>query len=755
MNKSVLEELRLQGYAPRTLLDVGAHIGTFAQEFLQVFPDCAATLIEPNPFCQEDLARLAFERHAVAASDMPGRAELFLTKEWLQSTGSSLYRENTLFFRDDVVIRHEVEKVRLDDLFAGRRFDFVKIDTQGSELDVLRGGEKVLAEADYILVEVSLVEYNIGGARAEAVFAQLAAMGFKCADVTEFHRLNGIEGGNLLQMDFLFERRGRRCLGDASGRLDGLRALSRTLLAEARTSEALLLLEHLASLDPRHIETLQLLARTAGAAGEPLKAIEKLTALRAVTADPKDYADDFRALVPAAVECLNAHIAAGEMAEAERYAAALADLLPGSTEILNSALSANLALGRKEKAARYLAALQRLEAAQAATLAEQSAAGISKDDRIARTLSPANEIHPLIRLRDIHDLISAILCETLDDHGVQQVGQLLKAAQGLAVDVPQGSEFEGWLKHYRLALEAIDLPLLRGPTPEPSGNPKITLATSTGRALTWSKLKANARRLGAKTIFFAAADRKYVDLYARWYVESVLAHCDVPFLIVLQVIGGGAALKDIARSLAIADERLILAGDDFDAARVTTRCYDTPPKGLVEVPVAHFQSMRFIALGSLLRHLELPVFVSDIDLLLQRGVGDLLEKHARDDIVLNLNTHSTSAGSRFTANLLLANPTENALLFQRFLQAYLERALARPEVSRWIDQFGLMMARQHLARMAGAARIAYFDTDRDINNVMYPSYQENPFRFLSLYHGFDMTSLKAKPAQRQAIAAAG
>ena len=210
MKQDALESLRFQGYAPRTLLDVGAHVGSFAMNFLQVFPDCKPTLIEPNPFCQEDLAKLPFERHAVAASAEPGRAELFLTKEWLQSTGSSLYRENTAFFRDEVVIKQEVDKIRLDDLFQGRRFDFVKIDTQGSELDVLQGGQTVLRQADYILIEVSMVEYNLGGARAEAVFAQLNAMGFRCSDVTEFHRFQGVNDGNLLQMDFLFEREVKR-----------------------------------------------------------------------------------------------------------------------------------------------------------------------------------------------------------------------------------------------------------------------------------------------------------------------------------------------------------------------------------------------------------------------------------------------------------------------------------------------------------------------------------------------------------------
>src|SRR4051794_288071 len=111
----ILEGLRFQGYGPRTLLDVGAHTGDFTRAFRRLFPDCAPTLIEPNPFCDEELSKLPFERHAFAASSEPGKAELFLSKQWLQSTGSSLYRENSHYFNDELTFTREVDKVRLDD----------------------------------------------------------------------------------------------------------------------------------------------------------------------------------------------------------------------------------------------------------------------------------------------------------------------------------------------------------------------------------------------------------------------------------------------------------------------------------------------------------------------------------------------------------------------------------------------------------------------------------------------------------------
>jgi hypothetical protein len=98
-----------------------------------------------------------------------------------------------------------------------------------------------------------------------------------------------------------------------------------------------------------------------------------------------------------------------------------------------------------------------------------------------------------------------------------------------------------------------------------------------------------------------------------------------------------------------------------------------------------------------------------------------------------------------TANLLLMRPTANARRMLDFLQAYLEAHLAKPAVTRWIDQVALILARHHLVRHGRSPRIDYFDTQSDINNVMYTSYQAHPFRFLSLYHGFDTSSLERDP----------
>lgn len=756
MKKDFIGLLKAQGYSPVTLLDVGAHVGTFASEFTAAFPGCVATLVEPNPHCAEALAKTGFETHIVAASDVNGTGELFLTKEWLQSTGSSLYRENTAFFRDDVVIKQPITKARIDDLFGGRQFDFVKIDTQGSELDVLRGGAGVLRRARYILIEISLVNYNQGGAGAEDVFAELDRLGFHCTEVTEFHRLRGVKNGDLLQIDVLFEPRRVTLGGQISGSelqpgiddVARLEEIAREFAQSGRTSDAMLVLEQLSRFQDSSVSALRELVRLQGGEGRHLDAMKNLLKLKQLTPDAADVLVDIQAALPGAIGKFNDAANAGDVAGAEAYASLFAQLVPGNDALVGAAMSCAIALGKFEDAAALAKALLRLNPSHPAATAFLSGRsdieqrnGLAK--RIQAVLAPQNGQHALVRLRDLHDLAGEIMCSTLDAERIEAVSTLLETASRLEVDVAPGTEFAGWLKHYRLAIKALDLPMALGPTPDITDVEPVAFASSVGARLMAKEVRAHADRLGAKVAFFAAADANYVDLYARWYIKSILKHCDVPCLVVVHVIGGKKDLKAIAKSLGIQDERLVLCGDDFDPASVTTRCYDTPPKGLIEKPVAHFQSVRFLNLGMMLQLLNLPVFVSDIDLLLQRGVSDLLEHHAETDIVFNENTGNDNPGSRLTANLLLAHPTENALLMLRFLRAYLLKALGGAEVSRWIDQFGLTMARHHLRNVAKNPQIGYFDTNSDINNVMYRSFEKNPFRFLSLYHGFDTSTLEA------------
>ncbi len=437
-----------------------------------------------------------------------------------------------------------------------------------------------------------------------------------------------------------------------------------------------------------------------------------------------------------ALEGFNRAIAGGELAEAERMAAALAVYGPGNPAVLEAALACNRNLGhaaRAQRFARTLLALDPHHAGAHLVLLEQA---VAEGDRAAElahrsglALSPPEALHPLRRLHEAHRAISLHLLHPLDVPGRAAVQALVGAAHGVdPMALPEG-EARHWARHYRHLAEAAD-PALLGRSAAPLAVEALHRAA--GRPLSWAGLRRQAR--GAKLAFVVAADAAYLRLYGRAYLTSILRHADLPAVILVHVIGGARQLPDLIRLMDLADSRILYTADDFAPGDVTTQCHDSGgPRAL---PVAHFQCARFAMARRVLMELRLPVLVSDIDAVLQRGVAELIARFADCDVVLNRNEASEAFGSHITANLLLAWPTEAGLDFLAGLQGYLETALAAPHVTRWIDQCGLQACWN-----ASSARFGWFDTTADINNVMYPRWMPNPFLFLSLFHGFDMASL--------------
>lgn len=101
--------------------------------------------------------------------------------------GNSYYKENVdinpvadQYFNETHAI---VKTARtLDSVVSERKFllpDLVKIDVQGAELDVLKGGVETLKHAKDILIEIAHVEYNKGAPHHDEVVNFLNELGFQ------------------------------------------------------------------------------------------------------------------------------------------------------------------------------------------------------------------------------------------------------------------------------------------------------------------------------------------------------------------------------------------------------------------------------------------------------------------------------------------------------------------------------------------------------------------------------------------------
>ena len=187
---------------PNTILDIGAHRGEFTSMCGKQFPNASFFLIEAEEYHKH---MLVAHKHLIAyLSDVSEEKTFYKTRFMTGNSGDSFYKENTNYYSIDGVIEEKVKTTTLDEIFVnGEVFDFVKIDTQGSELDILKGGVNLLKNTYAFLLEVSLSNYNIGAPKKEEVTKYMEKMGFtKQIVISEIY--NNFDNKELIQQDVLF-----------------------------------------------------------------------------------------------------------------------------------------------------------------------------------------------------------------------------------------------------------------------------------------------------------------------------------------------------------------------------------------------------------------------------------------------------------------------------------------------------------------------------------------------------------------------
>lgn len=186
-----------------SVLDIGAHFGEFTKEMMNQIPDASFHMIEANPECEQRLQLIGVPYDIELLSDGKSEVTYYMNKNDLTSTGNSYYREATHHFSNDNLIQMNRATKTLDSIFENKTFDLIKIDTQGSEIDILKGGLNLAKNAKYILLECSIIEYNIGAPLLGEVKSFMEEIGYDFFKVIEDHVIDG----ELVQQDILFKNR--------------------------------------------------------------------------------------------------------------------------------------------------------------------------------------------------------------------------------------------------------------------------------------------------------------------------------------------------------------------------------------------------------------------------------------------------------------------------------------------------------------------------------------------------------------------
>lgn len=196
----LLFNLKTNGLPIDVIYDVGAHRGSWSLElrYNAVFQQTKFYLFEAN----EEYAPVLKEHNMpffINVLSSPERKEVDFYNS--TNTGDSYYQESTVHHENFVPIR--VPTTTLDELMDKNNLpipDFIKLDTQGSEIDILKGATKIIGKTPLIFTEMPIIEYNKGAPKFSDYMDFFKAHDYIPIDVFDIHRAEE----TLLQLDIMF-----------------------------------------------------------------------------------------------------------------------------------------------------------------------------------------------------------------------------------------------------------------------------------------------------------------------------------------------------------------------------------------------------------------------------------------------------------------------------------------------------------------------------------------------------------------------
>jgi FkbM family methyltransferase len=167
-------------------LDIGAHTGTVLQSMVRLAPRGRHWAFEPLPACVAHLRATFPHVHVceVALSDRPGPVTF---EHAVTDPGWSGLKRRDLGF-EMTWETLTVQAARLDDLVSPETpVAFVKIDVEGAELGVLRGGARLLQRHRPVIVfEHGLGNADAFGTQPEHVWDWFTGVGYRVSTMARW-----------------------------------------------------------------------------------------------------------------------------------------------------------------------------------------------------------------------------------------------------------------------------------------------------------------------------------------------------------------------------------------------------------------------------------------------------------------------------------------------------------------------------------------------------------------------------------------
>jgi len=181
----------------RNILDIGACNGNWTLNVKNIFPEANILMIEANTDKEKILKKIGNYKIALLSSEENKEVNYYKSLG-SDGSGNSIYLENTKYkFIPEKRVTTTLKLV----LPKNINYDFIKMDVQGSELDIIKGGLDIIKKCQYLLLELQISEYNKNAPMICDVITFLKTINFNLVDIFD---LLYSSSGSLIQLDGLF-----------------------------------------------------------------------------------------------------------------------------------------------------------------------------------------------------------------------------------------------------------------------------------------------------------------------------------------------------------------------------------------------------------------------------------------------------------------------------------------------------------------------------------------------------------------------
>lgn len=170
---------------PNSVIDIGGNNGQFAQEVFRAFPGVPVYSFEPIPECYDRLVRLrdrqpTLQPFKLALSDREGETDFWLSRfRDSSSIQEMLPGHLEAWPHTEIETKITVRVSRLDAVAAGLDLKppvLAKLDVQGHELSVIRGGRETLSRCQRVVIECNFAALYKGQPSFDEIHEEMRSM---------------------------------------------------------------------------------------------------------------------------------------------------------------------------------------------------------------------------------------------------------------------------------------------------------------------------------------------------------------------------------------------------------------------------------------------------------------------------------------------------------------------------------------------------------------------------------------------------